>query len=272
MARNQGKVHKGTVFITLLIAGLTLLFLPHNITSNLNLFFSDLFKPFLSIGRVGPAYMFRPGDPSKEYVARREYDRLWVEYKNIQSELEKALEDYQKVAKYRAYMPQSSSGLLPASIITYQPSNYMIIDKGSNEGVGKGMYVLGENTIIGVVSDVGPSTAKINALTQKNYMFEVRIWRDRMPKYIPGNMIGTGKGTCSIGLISREHDVKPGDAVFASPKPGYLDTARIIGEVVSAWPSETDPLLWDITVKPLYQIKDLKDVAVIANNLKGENQ
>lgn len=263
MARKQAKVHKGTLFCTLLMVGLTLLFLPHKITSNLNLFFIDLFKPFLSIGIDGPKSIFHPANPEENMVSRIEYDRLWTAYKNIEADLHTLMEDYETVSKYRAYMPGAGPAILPAKIITYQPSEYLFIDRGSEHGLQPGHYVLGEDTVVGVISETSPATSRVKLLTNKTSMLPVRIQREGKLKYIVANMKGDGMGGCKVSLVSREKDVKPGDAVYAAPVSGRLSSSRIIGEISSAWPAENDPLLWDIKVSPLYSAEELTDVAVV---------
>lgn len=263
MARKQTKVHKGTLFATLLMVSLTLLFLPQKITSNLNLFFIDLFKPFLSIGIDGPRQFFHPANPNENFVSRIEYDKLWTAYKNIEADLHTLMEDYEKVSKYRAFMPGAGPAILPAKIITYQPSEYLFIDRGSEHGLKPGLYVLGADSIIGTIAETSSATSRVKLLTSKTSMIPVRIQREGKLKYIMANMSGNGMGKCKVSLVSREKDVKPGDAVYAAPVSGILASSRVIGEVSSAWPAENDPLLWDISVSPIYSAEQLSDVAIV---------
>ena len=48
---------------------------------------------------------------------------------------------------------------------------------------------------------------------------------------------------------------------------GFLDTPRVIGEVKQVRPDDENPLLWEITVEPVYQLGGLKQVAIIVMNV-----
>ena len=271
MARTQTKVNKGTLFTTLFFLSLILFFLPQNITKNLNFFFIELFKPLLSIGGEKKTYIFRPSNPEEQYISRAEYNSLWTAYKNIEADLQTLADEYQTLANYRTIVPEAGTALVPASVITFEPSKYLIINRGLEHGIEKGQFVMGLESIIGIVSEVSPATARIDLITNKNHITPVRIWRTGSKKYISGNMAGTGLGRCSIGLISRENDIRVGDAVYAAPKPGVLNSPRIIGEVSHLWPDTDNPLLWDIKVTPLYSAEEFEDVAVIIMNPKVED-
>jgi cell shape-determining protein MreC len=65
-----------------------------------------------------------------------------------------------------------------------------------------------------------------------------------------------------------KYKIKQGDKVFACRQPGFLDAPMIIGEVAECKRDEKEPMLWDITVKPRCDIKNIKDVAIIIMNPK----
>ena len=64
-------------------------------------------------------------------------------------------------------------------------------------------------------------------------------------------------------MIARELDIKVGDTVYAATKSGFLDTPRVIGEISDVKDNDNEPLLRDITVKPIQSVVLLKYVAVI---------
>ena len=49
-------------------------------------------------------------------------------------------------------------------------------------------------------------------------------------------------------------------------KPGFLDSAMVVGEVQQCKRDNKNPALWDITVKPSCDITKLSNVAVIIMN------
>ena len=105
--------------------------------------------------------------------------------------------------------------------------------------------------------------SRVRLLTDANQQIEVRIRRDGTTVDIPAMMTGNGKDGCIISLVEREKDVRPGDAVYAAPRPGLLDTPVIIGQVTSVMPDEESPLLWKIFVQPTEIPATLKTVAVV---------
>lgn len=245
---------------------IVLFFIPQSTTTSLNFFFVQLFKPALSIGRELPYRLIKPGSINYETVSRKEYDRLWAAYKNLEADLNSLEEEYEVLAGYRALFPEQRIEITPAKVITYKQDEYISIDRGSADGIQKGQYVLGQNTIIGTVSETSATTARVTLVTDARSNIAAIITREGKTKPIPGNLKGTGLGNCKIDLISREQDVKPGDTVLAKAIPGKLPVARVIGEVVRAWPAENAPLLWDITVEPIYRASDFTDVAVITQS------
>ena len=78
-------------------------------------------------------------------------------------------------------------------------------------------------------------------------------------------MQGTGGNSAKIPMLSTKHKVKVGDIVYADKKIGLLDDLMIIGKVAQC-KEGVEPLLWDITVKPVCNIESLNSVAIIVMN------
>ena len=82
----------------------------------------------------------------------------------------------------------------------------------------------------------------------------------------PMIMQGNPPRWAKILLLPATHKVKIGDVVYAQKKPGFLGTPIIVGTVAQCKRDDENPLLWDVTVKPVCDIKKLSDVAVIVMN------
>ena len=78
-------------------------------------------------------------------------------------------------------------------------------------------------------------------------------------------MQGIGSNSAKIQMLSTKHEVKVGDVVYADKKIGLLDDLMIIGKVEQC-KRGAEPLVWDITVKPVCDIEGLNIVAVIVMN------
>lgn len=249
--------------------GVVLLLLPQRITKGFNFLFVRVFNPVLGIGREAEREVFQPRLASKDFVTRAEYNRLYTAYHNILADFKTEHRRYEKLAQIRSSLPTPGPGLILADVIT--PSikglrHELVINRGESDGLKAGQYVLGENSVIGTVSETAETTARVRLITDSKHKIKVGIWRKGKKKYIPGQMNGDGKNTCRIPLISREYDIRPGDIVYATIRAGFLHTPRIIGTVSELKPDEKEPLLWDITVKPIQEAPTMVEVAIIVTN------
>jgi len=76
-------------------------------------------------------------------------------------------------------------------------------------------------------------------------------------------MEGCGNNQAKVKMLKQE--VKIGTEIMASKRPGFLDTPMIIGKVVQCKHND-QPLLWDITVEPVCDIRKIESVHVIVMN------
>ncbi|MHC4756001.1 MAG: rod shape-determining protein MreC [Planctomycetota bacterium] len=143
----------------------------------------------------------------------------------------------------------------------------LIINRGQTEGLRKDQFVLGDNSIIGVISDVSARQAKVKLITDKSFIAPVKI-----PEInIGGIMSGDGDYSATITMMTKKPKI--GDKVYIDDSPGLLDVAMIAvdvamiaGTVVNCENNEQSPMLWDVTVVPVCDIKTLNTVTVIIMN------
>jgi len=155
--------------------------------------------------------------------------------------------------------------LVPADIITASiggARSELIVNRGENDGLSQGQFVLGDNSIIGAISDVSSRTARVKLFTDPASKIAVRIGKLNIDRL----MQGSGNDSAKILLLSTKHKVNVGDQVLTRKKPGFLDAAMIIGTVARCRWDNQNPSLWDITVKPVCDIERLNSVTVIIMN------
>lgn len=238
--------------------------LPHQITSNLNSFFVELFSPIISLHIEIPEQLLRSKNPGDQWVSRQEYNRLWSAYKNIYIDLLEEHERLEQMAKYRSYLPKSGAALVAAEVIRKEAGHHLLLNRGTLDGLSLGQYVMTDGVVIGTVSEVSTATARVTMLINNSHSIEVRIHREGAGNdYIRANLKGNGVNSCKIPLVSREFDIKPGDLVYASPNTEFLDTPRIIGEIKEVTTDIDNPLLWDITVTQPVDYDKIQEVAVV---------
>ncbi|MBC8378433.1 MAG: rod shape-determining protein MreC [Planctomycetes bacterium] len=267
MAGRNFHLSNGSLFFTWLIAGILFLILPQTLTSRINFLFQKTFSPLLQLGRQVQLHTFSADTGNQEAVSKAEYDNLRKKYQNMHAQLMQLHQDYETLSQIRSGLPQPFSKLILARVANRVGgfSHEIIINKGHDAGLTKGQYVLsaGHNSIVGVVSDTAESLARVRLLTDSSQSIEIRIRREGTTMDIDWLMTGDGKDGCKISRIPKKNDIRVGDTVFAAARPGFLNVPVIIGEVVDVRPDEQHPLLWDIRVEPVENMKELDDIAVI---------
>lgn len=248
----------GMLFTWFMLAGFIFLLGPQNLTNKFQFAFAHIFRWPLSIGRT-ITLSARTQPQLTDVVSRRKYDQLQNYLANLTEELNQERQKVEELSRLRNRRPLEGAGLMVAEVITASTEG-LIINRGQNDGLQKGQFVLGDNSIIGTISDVSPRTAKVELITKTTSNIAVEIGG------LKTVIRGDGKNSAKVQLVSIKHKIKIGDNVYACKKPGLLDAPMIIGTVAQCKTADENPLLWDITVKPACDIQKLTEAAVIIMN------
>jgi rod shape-determining protein MreC len=259
-----GSLSRPMLFTWCMLAGLILLFAPQSFTNDLQFAFARLFRWPLTIGKN--ISLYRPiRQPTTETKFERE-----SQYKNYIANLEEQLRQKQmvleKLTKLRnRFHALENAGLIMADIYKYTMNgtqNELTINRGRDDGLAKGQFVLGDNSIIGTISDVSPRTANVRLFTDPASKIAVRIGNLNVDRL----MQGRGNDVAKVLLLPTKYKVSAGDKVLTKKTPGFLDAPMIIGTVTRCKRDDQRPSIWDITVKPVCDIEKLKSVTIIIMN------
>ena len=267
MARKQIRVSKGMLFIWFMLAGLIFLFAPQKLTNKFQFAFARLFRWPLSIGRN--ISLTAPTQQQLKTIVSRRESQLQNHIANLREDL---LQEHRKVEKLsglrsRFAMEGVAFVIADVSRVSIDGSHSeLIINRGQNDGLARGQFVLGNNSIIGTICDVDSRMAQVKLITDPTSKIEVKIAKLNIDRIMQGN----GNNSAKVRMLSRQHKVKTGDKVYARKKPGLLDVPMITGTVVHCKKDDEKPLLWDITVEPACNIERLNTVAVIIMNPKND--
>lgn len=188
---------------------------------------------------------------------------------NLKSELE----------YYKSIAPDDSSAVtVPVHRFSYitatvssnslnKPLNYFTINRGSNSGVEKGMGVVNQNGIVGIVNVVGPNNSRVISLLNETQHFSVKV-----------------KGTHSVGTLQwrvgnpsvayaegMPQHVKyhVGDTVvssgFSSTFPEGIPVGVVLGQVRAK-----DDNFVTLKLRLLPRFNDLSTVRIIIDHFKNE--
>jgi rod shape-determining protein MreC len=122
--------------------------------------------------------------------------------------------------------------LIPAEVIGYQPDNFrqfITVRQGSQHGIAVGMAVISEGSLVGKVSDVTATTAKVFLVTDPNFRVNGMAQE--------GRALGTVRGQIGSGFImekiAQNESIKPGETIVTSGLGGEVPKGLIIGRVES---------------------------------------
>ncbi|MEX0802839.1 MAG: rod shape-determining protein MreC [Candidatus Binatia bacterium] len=133
----------------------------------------------------------------------------------------------QKLLDFRSRLP---SGSITASIIGNSASNWFqscLIDKGSADGVRKGMSVVTPLGVVGRVVDAAAHSAKVLLLTDPNSGIDVMVQRTRARGIVSGSL---ENGTV-MKYVKRTEDIQVGDRLITSGLDGVFFKGLMVGTV-----------------------------------------
>ncbi len=249
------------LFTYFMLGGLILLFLP-NQTGKLQLAFASVFRWPLSVGRN---FELKASTEQSlgDMVPRREYEKLENAYNNLKATRNKERQRFVDLYGLHNNFVWEGADFALAKVITVGvkgAGNEMTIDYSRDAPLVAGQFVLGRNSIIGRIADVSGGTANVRLFTDRDSAIPVKIGGLDVKMMMKGN----GDNSARILQVPTKHLIKDGDDVFArDTRNRFLDAPVIIGKVAQCVKSRRDPLIWDITVEPACDIKNLDDVAII---------
>jgi len=259
-----GPFSRPMLFTWFMLVALILLFAPQSLTNDLQLAFARVFKWPLTIGQNISLYTrtLRP-TPGKKFDKESQYENYIA---NLEQQLRLKHEEIQRLAKLRdRFHALESAGLIVADIVRFSINGErceITINRGQDDALAKDLFVLGDNSIIGTISDVAPRMARVRLFTDPASKIAVRIGNLKIDRV----MQGVGNNMAKIRLLPTKYKVKVDDLVFVQKKPGFLDAPMVIGTVAQCKRDDQNPSVWDITVKPVSEIDKLNSVTGIIMN------
>jgi len=269
MVKRQIRVPERVLFISLLLTGLIFFFAPPKLTNKLQFTFVRFFCRPLSIGReislsTSGLTSSAQGSPV-DVVSRQRYDKLHNHLANVIEWLRQERQKVQKLSGLRDRPVWKGVNFVLADVITAsidRLNGELIINRGREDGLVRGQFVMFNDSIIGTISNVDTRTAQVRLITDPASKIAVKIEGFNTDRI----MQGTGNNSAKLQLVPTKYKIKTGDIVYAQKKPGFLATAVIAGTVAQCTSNSENPLLWDITIEPACDMKGLIDVSVIVMN------
>ncbi|MGE5216165.1 MAG: rod shape-determining protein MreC [Chloroflexota bacterium] len=204
---------------------------------------------------------------------RAENERLRKRIQSLEVERQKLLEAQatnsrlKQLLDFRSHLPGAA---VTASIIANSASSWFqscLLDKGSADGVRKGMAVVTPLGVVGQVVAVTPRTAKVLLLTDPNSGIDVLVQRTRARGIVSGSL---DNGTV-LKYVKRSEDIQQGDRLITSGIDGVFPKGLMVGAVIKVHKQHLG-LFQAIEVQPAVQSSRVEEVLVVAAENSAEKR
>ena len=153
--------------------------------------------------------------------------------------------------------------VVAAEVISKDPSPWfksILIDKGSSDGLKKGVPVVIPEGVVGLVTDISTHYSKVLLVVDQNSAVDALVQRTRARGIIKG---GTA-GRCLFKYVLRKHDIVESDIVVSSGLDGVFPKGLRVG-TVSNVTRRNSGIFQEVTVIPYVDFEKLEEVLVILN-------
>ncbi|MGZ8425527.1 MAG: rod shape-determining protein MreC [Candidatus Binatia bacterium] len=196
---------------------------------------------------------------------RSENERLRKRLQTLEIERQRLLEAeatnrrLQQLLDFRSELP---AGAITASIIAASATSWFqscVLNKGSADGVRKGMAVVTPLGVIGKVVSVTGRTAKVLLLTDPNSGIDVLVQRTRARGIVSGSL---ESGTV-LKYVKRSEDVQEGDRLVTSGLDNVFPKGMLAGTVIKVR-KQSRGLFQTVEVLPAVQASLVEEVLVVS--------
>ncbi len=172
-----------------------------------------------------------------------------------QTQILAALVDFSRANPENTYKAAAVIGQDPSPFL-----QYVIINRGSNDGIQRGMPVVTNQGLVGRVDAVIADAARVQLITDPASNVNVRLQNAELD----ASLIGSVTGDVTLDLIPQDVALERGDLVLTSGLGGGYPPDLIVGQVINVRTRDFD-LFQQATVQPVVDFNRLQIVLVIVN-------
>lgn len=188
-------------------------------------------------------------------VARLQAQNIELQQQNAELEVLSALLDFARAHPEPQYMS--------ATVIGRDPNPFMRfvhINRGSDDGLRRGMPVVSQQGLVGRISEVIANAAMVQLITDPSTAINVRLQSSGAEALLTGSITG------EVGLefIPQDATIEPGDLVLTSGLGGNYPDNLLIGQVTGVRKRPFE-LYQTATVQPVVDFSKLNIVLVVTN-------
>jgi len=257
-----------TTIIFLVVGGIMALALGGFFTSGSNIFASSLttvqfwfssryvaLQDFLTAPRDIASLRQRNTELEAE-VSELQARVIQLQQEVGETQIIAALVDFSRANPENSYKGAAVIGRDPSPFL-----QFVIINRGSNDGILRGMPVVTNQGLVGRVDAVIADAARVQLITDLGSAVNVRLQNAE----VGASLVGSVTGELTLELIpTQDTAVEEGDLVLTSGLGGGYPPDLIIGQVVNVRSRDFD-LFQRATVQPVVDFNRLPIVLIIVN-------
>lgn len=246
----------------------------------LNFFQKDVRSFFYSISAPIQKVLWRAGERTSDFlggivrvkILKQELDELKLENQELTAQVV-VLKDLKKENKtLRQALDlefQKEFKLSLAQIISKDISqDFILIDKGSKDGISKNMPVITQQKVlVGKICEIYKNFSKVMLVSNKESSFDAKIFKKEpsslnSEKDISGVVKGQGNFRILFDLIPREENLSQEDIVITSALGGIFPKGLLVGKIKEIKKSDVEPFQ-QAEIEPFFDISQTEILFIV---------
>jgi len=188
-------------------------------------------------------------------VSRMQSEIIELKQQIAETRILEALVDFARVNPENRYLAAAVIGRDPSPFL-----KYVIINRGSDDGLRRGMPVVTSQGLVGRIAAVTAGAGRVQLITDASSSVNVRL----EPSREQAVLVGSITGELGLEMIPHAVAVEVGDLVLTSGLGGNYPSNILIGQVTSVRSRETD-LFQTGALQPVVDFTQLEIVLIITN-------
>ena len=188
-------------------------------------------------------------------VSRLETEIIELNQQIAETRILSALVDFARVHPENRYVAASVIGRDTNPFL-----RYVIINRGSDDDLRRGMPVVTQQGLVGRIAAVTPQAARVQLITDPGSNVNVRLEPSRAQAVLQGQITGE----VALDMIPQSANVQSGDLVLTSGLGGNYPADILIGQVTGVRRRDYD-IFQRASVQPVVDFSNLEIVLVITN-------
>jgi rod shape-determining protein MreC len=191
----------------------------------------------------------------KAEIARLQSQNIALQQENSELQVLSALLKFNRAHPDNEYASAAVIGRDPSPFL-----HYIIINRGSDDGLRRGLPVVAQQGLIGRIAAVTAGAARVQLITDPGTSIIVHL----QPSGADAILHGSITGEVTLDQIPQSAEVQPGDLVLTSGLGGSYPADILIGQVSSVRQRPFD-LFQSASIQTVEDFSQLKIVLVITN-------